>query len=186
METTRKTINHFVLVHGICQGAWSWYKLIPLLKMGGNRVTAIDLGGCGINPNTIEDVSSFYDYCRPLMDFFNSQLEEENERVVLIGHSFSGLCISYAMQIFPQKISVAVFVSAYMPKSNFAPADLIFEVIRNLFISISLFFFFFNFDDSQLFPCFLIIFYVDLIFIFLPVLQEKFSRFIYGLQIYFQ
>lgn len=135
-------MKHFVLVHGICQGAWCWYKLIPLLKIAGHRVTAIDLGGCGISPKTIEDISSFYDYCQPLMDFFNSlpQPEEENERVVLIGHSFSGLCISYAMQIFPQKISVAVFVSAYMPKSNFPPADLIFEVIPILFISISVFF----------------------------------------------
>lgn len=132
METRMMIKNHFVLVHGICHGAWCWYKVIPLLKMAGHKVTAIDLGACGIHPKKIEEISSFYDYSQPLMEFLDSlpQKDEEKEKVVLVGHSFSGLCISYAMQNFPQKISVAVFVAAYMPKSNNPPADLIFEFFK--------------------------------------------------------
>lgn len=39
----------------------------------------------------------------------------QDEKVVLVGHSYGGLPISLAMESFPQKILVAVFVSAYMP-----------------------------------------------------------------------
>nr|GEY13375.1 hypothetical protein [Tanacetum cinerariifolium] len=37
------------------------------------------------------------------------------EKVVLVGHSFGGLSISLAMEKFPEKISLAVFLSAFMP-----------------------------------------------------------------------
>ncbi|GKE74188.1 salicylic acid-binding protein 2-like protein [Tanacetum coccineum] len=37
------------------------------------------------------------------------------EKVVLVGHSFGGMSISLAMEKFPEKISLAVFLSAYMP-----------------------------------------------------------------------
>ncbi|GLT49958.1 hypothetical protein SLA2020_234790 [Shorea laevis] len=29
--------SHFILVHGVCHGAWSWYKLKPLLESAGHR-----------------------------------------------------------------------------------------------------------------------------------------------------
>ncbi|RVW61289.1 Methylesterase 10 [Vitis vinifera] len=38
-----------------------------------------------------------------------------DERVVLVGHSLGGLAISQAMEKFPEKVSVAVFVTASMP-----------------------------------------------------------------------
>ncbi|KAI5678219.1 hypothetical protein M9H77_09169 [Catharanthus roseus] len=120
--------KHFVLVHGLCHGAWCWYKLIPLLRKFGHKVTALDLGGCGIHPKNVEEISSFFDYTKPLLDFMDSLPQEE--RVVLVSHSFSGLCISLAMQNFPQKISVAVFISAYMPKFNDPPANLILEFFK--------------------------------------------------------
>lgn len=129
--------KHFVLVHGLCHGAWCWYKLIPLLRKFGHKVTALDLGGCGIHPKNIEEISSFFDYTKPLLDFMDSLPQEE--RVVLVSHSFSGLCISLAMQNFPQKISVAVFISAYMPKFNDPPANLILEVIYFIKIMYKLF-----------------------------------------------
>lgn len=39
--------KHFVLVHGLCHGAWCWYKLAPLLEAAGHRVTAVDLAASG-------------------------------------------------------------------------------------------------------------------------------------------
>ncbi|XP_027152367.1 methylesterase 10-like [Coffea eugenioides] len=59
----------------------------------------------------------------------NWQLPDE-EKVVLVGHSYGGLCISLAMQSFPQKISVAVFVSAYLPHFKEPPVVFIQEVVN--------------------------------------------------------
>ena len=105
--------KHFVLVHGAGNGAWCWYKLVPLLKLLGHRVTALDLGSSGVNPKRLDELASVYDYVQPLMELVASL--PQDEKVVLVGHSYGGLPISLAMESFPQKILVAVFVSAYMP-----------------------------------------------------------------------
>ncbi|XP_021731702.1 salicylic acid-binding protein 2-like [Chenopodium quinoa] len=108
--------KHFVLVHGSCLGAWSWYKLLPLLKSSGHTVTAIDLAASGINPLQPNDLQSISEYFQPLADLMVSL--PSDERVILVGHSLGGLAISHAMQHFPDKISAGVFVTAQMPGPN--------------------------------------------------------------------
>ncbi|PHU10525.1 hypothetical protein BC332_22385 [Capsicum chinense] len=41
-----------------------------------------------------------------------------NRKVVLVGHELGGLAISKAMETFPEKISVGIFVTALMPGPN--------------------------------------------------------------------
>lgn len=117
--------KHFVLVHGICHGAWCWFKLATLLKSAGHRVTALDLGSGGINSKRLDEVDSISDWLQPLMDFMASLPQEE--QIILVGHSYGGIAISLAMESFPEKISVAVYVSAFMPNLVFPPATLVQE-----------------------------------------------------------
>ncbi|XWS45327.1 hypothetical protein CRYUN_Cryun15aG0126900 [Craigia yunnanensis] len=119
--------QHFVLIHGTCHGAWCWYKLVSLLKTAGHQVTALDLGASGVDPKRLEEITSFSDYLQPLMDFLASLPDEPDHKVILVGHSYAGLCISIAMERFPKKISVAVFVAAYMPHHSSPPGTLIQE-----------------------------------------------------------
>ncbi|XP_041015822.1 salicylic acid-binding protein 2-like [Juglans microcarpa x Juglans regia] len=114
MEPPRPSISkHFVLVHGSCLGAWSWYKLLPLLKSSGHNVTALDLAASGVNPVQLSDLRSISDFFRPLRNFMETL--PPHERVILVGHSLGGLAISQAMESFPSRISVAVFLTALMP-----------------------------------------------------------------------
>ncbi|KAI5439187.1 hypothetical protein KIW84_024825 [Lathyrus oleraceus] len=115
--------RHFVLVHGACHGAWCWYKVVALLKSSGHKVTALDMAASGIHPKQVHELDSIEDYYEPLVEFVRSLPEEE--RVILVGHSFGGICISMAMELFPKKIAVAVFVAAIMPSP-----DLCFMTIR--------------------------------------------------------
>ncbi|OIT33601.1 PREDICTED: salicylic acid-binding protein 2-like [Nicotiana attenuata] len=108
-----KASKHFVLVHGVCHGAWSWYKLVALMRSSGHNVTALDLGASGINPKQVLEIPRLSDYFSPLMVFMASL--PAHEKVVLVGHSFGGFAVSKAMESFPEKISVAVFVTAGMP-----------------------------------------------------------------------
>ncbi|XP_070012860.1 methylesterase 10-like [Nicotiana sylvestris] len=120
--------KHFVLVHGFCFGAWCWYKLVNLLQQTDHKVTALDLGASGINMKQLKEIVSITDYVQPLMDFMVSL--PHDEKVILVGHSYGGLCISLAMEAFPQKISAAVFITAYMPNHKDPPALLIQEFFR--------------------------------------------------------
>jgi alpha-beta hydrolase superfamily lysophospholipase len=105
--------KHFILVHGLCHGAWCWYKLVPMLRAAGHRVTAIDLAASGAHPARMDEVASFEDYSRPLIDAVADA--SDGERLVLVGHSFGGLSVALAMEKFPRKVAVAVFVTAAMP-----------------------------------------------------------------------
>jgi len=121
--------KHFVLVHGACLGAWSWYKLIPPLKSYGHNVTAIDLAASGINLVRVSDIQTFSDYSKPLIDFMESI--PSTQKVILVGHSLGGASISQAMELFPKKISVAVFVTATMPGPSLPLSEIAQRVIHN-------------------------------------------------------
>ncbi|XP_050204925.1 salicylic acid-binding protein 2-like [Mercurialis annua] len=112
--------KHFVLVHGAGGGAWVWYKVKPRLEASGHRVTVLDMAASGKHPKTYKEVHSFNEYNEPLMQFMGSL--HENEKVILVGHSLGGMNLALAMEIYPQKISVAVFVSAVVPDTLNQPS----------------------------------------------------------------
>lgn len=120
MEFDQKLQKHFVLVHGACHGAWSWYKLKPLLESAGHRVTALDLSASGINTKHIQDLRTFYDYTLPLLELMASI--PPHQKVILVGHSLGGLNIALAADKYPEKVLVAVFLAAFMPDSIHAPS----------------------------------------------------------------
>ncbi|VVB05183.1 unnamed protein product [Arabis nemorensis] len=104
--------------------------LAAKLKFDGQRVTAVELGGSGIDTRRLDEVRSVSEYLEPLMSFMESVPEEE--KVVLVGHSYGGIGISLAMERFPTKISVGIFLSAYMPHHDFPPSVLIQEYFKRL------------------------------------------------------
>ncbi|XP_073065239.1 methyl jasmonate esterase 1-like [Primulina eburnea] len=112
MEGDKKQ-KHVVLIHGAGHGAWCWYKVATLLRSRRFHVTALDMAASGVNTQPLSELSTYSDYSRPLMELLEALPPEES--VVLVGHSMGGICISLAMEKFPQKIDVAVFVAASMP-----------------------------------------------------------------------
>ena len=125
--------RHFVLVHGAGHGAWSWYRVLTLLKSAGHKVTALDLAASGIHPKQAHELRSLSDYLEPLMEFMASL--PAGERVILVGHSFGGVCNSVAMEKFPEKVSVAVYATALMPGPDFDFSAVYDEVLFSLSLS---------------------------------------------------
>ncbi|KAL3722217.1 hypothetical protein ACJRO7_034568 [Eucalyptus globulus] len=115
--------RHFVLVHGAGGGAWYWYKVAMRLKSAGHRVTGLDLSGAGL-----DTISTIHDFMRPLMELMASL--PQDEKVILVGHSYGGFCISLAMERFPEKVEVAVYIAAFIPRPKIPPALLMQELFR--------------------------------------------------------
>ncbi|KAI5082944.1 hypothetical protein GOP47_0002687 [Adiantum capillus-veneris] len=115
--------HHFVLVHGLGHGAWCWYKITTLLQQAGHHVTSVDLTSNGIDKVVADTVTSLPQYLQPLTEF----LANTNDTVILVGHSLGGSSISYAMELFSEKIEKAIFLAALMPSNNqtFVPADVL-------------------------------------------------------------
>ncbi|GLT39048.1 hypothetical protein SLA2020_132560 [Shorea laevis] len=112
--------SHFILVHGACHGAWSWYKVKPLLESAGHRVTALDLAASGINMKVIQDVHTMHQYTEPLLEILAAL--PSGEKVILVGHSLGGVNLALAMDKFPEKISVGVFMAAFLPDTSHRPS----------------------------------------------------------------
>ncbi|XP_027362660.1 pentatricopeptide repeat-containing protein At3g50420 [Abrus precatorius] len=127
MAEKQRDEKHFVLVHGLGHGAWYWYKLKPLLESSGHKVTALDLAASGINTHSIEDIHTFSDYSKPLLEFLASLAP--NEKVVLVGHSFGGMTIALAMDKFPEKTALGIFLAAFAPDTQHTPSYVLEEYI---------------------------------------------------------
>uniref|UniRef100_A0A5B7B8Q4 AB hydrolase-1 domain-containing protein n=1 Tax=Davidia involucrata TaxID=16924 RepID=A0A5B7B8Q4_DAVIN len=138
----------FVLIHGEGFGAWCWYKTIALLEDSGLLPTALDLTGSGIDLADTNSVTTLVDYSKPLIDYLQNL--PEDEKVILVGHSSGGACISYALEHCPQKISKAVFLCATMVSDGQRPFDVFAEELGSaeLFIQESKFLIYGNGRDK--------------------------------------
>ncbi|KAD4585677.1 hypothetical protein R6Q59_035807 [Mikania micrantha] len=117
--------KNIVLIHGEGFGAWCWYKTITLLEESGMTPTALDLTGSGIDLKDTNNVTTLEEYSKPLIDYLQSL--PEHDKVILVGHSSGGACVSYAMEQFQEKISKAVFLCGTMVSNGQKPFDVFAE-----------------------------------------------------------
>ncbi|WP_176560333.1 alpha/beta fold hydrolase [Brevibacillus dissolubilis] len=106
-------MSTYVLVHGAFHGAWCWQKVVPLLEAAGHQVIAVDLPSHGEDQTPPSEVT--------LKDYTNrvcSVLDEQTEKVILVGHSFGGLVISQVAEYRPDKIQTLVYLAAILPMNN--------------------------------------------------------------------
>ncbi|KAL6012523.1 hypothetical protein ACLOJK_003012 [Asimina triloba] len=108
----------------------AWCKPWRMVLVQGHQVTALDLTGCGADPTRPEEIHSIHDYVRPLMEKLESL--PPHEKVVLVGHSFGGLCLSLAMEKFPDRVALAIFATAFMPDLANPPSRLLLENLERL------------------------------------------------------
>ncbi|XP_041004403.1 putative methylesterase 14, chloroplastic isoform X2 [Juglans microcarpa x Juglans regia] len=121
----RMITKKFILIHGEGFGAWCWYKTIALLEESGLLTTALDLMGSGIDLTDTNSIATLAEYSKPLIDYLQGL--PEDEKVILVGHSSGGACISFALEHFPQKISKAIFLCATMVSNGQRPFDVFAE-----------------------------------------------------------
>ncbi|KAJ3696006.1 hypothetical protein LUZ60_001383 [Juncus effusus] len=133
MENSDSNSKHIILIHGACHGAWCWYKVVPLLHSAGYKVTVPDMAASGRDERKISEVLTFRDYCEPLLEIMRAI--PSDEKVMLVGHSLGGLNIALAMEDFSEKISVAVFLTAFMPDCNSPPSNSIDEFSQGSWVS---------------------------------------------------
>ncbi|KAL0733771.1 hypothetical protein Bca4012_009981 [Brassica carinata] len=124
----KESKKRFVLVHGLCHGACTWYKVKTQLVAAGHSVTAVDLAASGINMTRLEEIQTLKDYARPLLDTLSSV----EDKVILVAHSMGGIPISLAADIFPRKIAAIVFLTAFMPDTSNTPSYVYEKLIRSV------------------------------------------------------
>jgi pimeloyl-ACP methyl ester carboxylesterase len=113
----------YVLVHGGWHGAWSWNKLMPVLKTNGIPAMALDLPGCGDDKMAPDDVS-----LRAYVDAIINTCSKIEGPVVLLGHSSGGVPVAQAAEdLGGDKVRAIVFLDAFMPSDG----ESVFSIVEN-------------------------------------------------------
>ncbi len=104
----------YVFVHGAWLSAKCWEKVIPLIEAAGHKTVAVDYPGHGKNKDMPIEEQSMETYTQYLV----KTLSEQEEPVILVGHSMGGMSISQAASRIPEKVRKLVYVTAFLPKSG--------------------------------------------------------------------
>ena len=99
----------FVLIHSAWLGAWQWEAVKNILESKGHTVITPDLAGHG-NDKTIPAEITMDNYVNTV----TSILDEQDEAVILLGHSFNGITVSRAAELRPEKVKKLVFLTAFL------------------------------------------------------------------------
>ena len=111
-----------IFVHGalVFDGAWWWHRMVePLAALGlGSR--AVELPSCvappGASGETVGDMYADADAVRAALD-------EEDEPIVLVGHSYGGMVITDAASGY-ENVSHLVYLTSVMPEHDETMASL--------------------------------------------------------------
>ncbi len=90
--TISSNSDTIVLVHGSCHGGWCWNKLIPFLKRHHNEIHAPTLTGLGERSHLLYENINLSIHIKDIIQVFEYQNLHD---VVLIGHSYGGMVISW-------------------------------------------------------------------------------------------
>ncbi|OVA13706.1 hypothetical protein BVC80_1767g29 [Macleaya cordata] len=113
-------VLHFVLVHGVGGGGWCWYKIRCLMESSGYKVSCIDLKSAGIDSTDPDSILTFDEYNQPLIDFLSTlPPDNQEEKIILVGHSAGGVSVTHAIHKFGKKIHLAIYVAATMLRLGF-------------------------------------------------------------------
>ena len=102
-------MSTYILVHGAWHGAWCWHKVAPLLRSAGHSVYTPDLPGHGKN-RSAGNVITTTDYVNSL----HALVLEQNQPVILVGHSMGGMVISQLAELIPDKIRTLVYLAGFL------------------------------------------------------------------------
>lgn len=108
----------YVFVHGGWHGSWCWKKVVPLLREKGHSVFAPDLPGHGEDKMPLAAITP-----ERVMQCIYDILDEQEEQVILVGHSSGGMLITEAARRRPEKIKALVYLAAFLlPAGVFPPS----------------------------------------------------------------
>ncbi len=104
-----------VLVHGAWGGAWAWRRVLGPLREAGHRVFAVSVSGTGERAHqSPKDIT-----LQTHIDDVKAVIEcEELSRVLLVGHSYSGMVITGVADQMADRLAGLVYVDAVVPTSG--------------------------------------------------------------------
>lgn len=101
----------YVLVHGAFQDSSGWDDVTPLLEAAGHTVVVVSLPGRGEDASPEQSLTGY-------RDIIIEAINQQDQPVILVGHSFGGISISEVAEAIPDRIASLVYLAAYLPQNG--------------------------------------------------------------------
>ncbi|MGV0850044.1 alpha/beta fold hydrolase [Mycolicibacterium phlei] len=115
-------MSTFVLVPGMCHGAWCFETLTEPLRAAGHRVLAVTPTGVAERAHLLHTGVNLDTHITDVVSVINSYA---GEPVVLVGHSYGGMVITGVADRVPDHVDALVFLDAVVPHDGESCADLV-------------------------------------------------------------
>ncbi|AFU12495.1 alpha/beta fold hydrolase [Bacillus toyonensis] len=106
-------MSTYVLVHGAWQGEWAWELVKPQLEALSHTVITLDLPGSGKDTNPSQNIT-----LDSYVDAVTATINQQTEKVIVVGHSMGGIVITQTAELIPNKIDKLVYLCAFLPQNG--------------------------------------------------------------------
>ncbi|HDR7948698.1 TPA: alpha/beta fold hydrolase [Bacillus toyonensis] len=106
-------MSTYVLVHGAWQGEWAWELVKPQLEALGHTVITLDLPGSGKDTTPSQNIT-----LDSYVDAVTATINQQTEKVIVVGHSMGGIVITQTAELIPNKIDKLVYLCAFLPQNR--------------------------------------------------------------------
>ncbi|GGN31043.1 alpha/beta fold hydrolase [Streptomyces fuscichromogenes] len=111
----------YLLVHGAWHSGECWERVVPLLTAAGHRVYAPSLTGHGEKAGLLGPDVGLDTHVADVVGLIK---DEDLTDVVLVGHSYAGLVVSWAANEVPDRVGHLVYLDAMVPEHGETAADI--------------------------------------------------------------
>ncbi|WP_137145264.1 alpha/beta fold hydrolase [Mycolicibacterium sp. CR10] len=125
----------YVLVPGMCHGAWCFEDLAASLRSVGHHVLAITLTGVAERSHLMSGAVNLDTHITDVLAAIENDTAAGDE-LVLVGHSYGGMVITGVADRIPDRVDSLVFLDAVVPHDGEACWDLVNDEERQWYVKV--------------------------------------------------
>ena len=134
MKDMNKTTT-YVLIPGMCHGAWCFDELTASLRSAGHHVLAITLTGVAERSHLMPGAVNLDTHITDVLSAIENDTAAGDE-LVLVGHSYGGMVITGVADRIPGRVESLVFLDAVVPYDGEACWDLVNDEERRWYVKV--------------------------------------------------
>jgi pimeloyl-ACP methyl ester carboxylesterase len=129
------TATTYVLVPGMCHGAWCFDALSDSLRSVGHRVLTVTLTGVAERSHLMPGAVNLDTHIADVVAAVENSADA-GDQLVLVGHSYGGMVITGVADRIPRRVDSLVFVDAVVPLDGEACWDLVNDEERAWYVDV--------------------------------------------------
>lgn len=125
----------YVLIPGMCHGAWCFDDLTASLRSAGHHVLALTLTGVAERSHVMPGAVNLDTHITDVLAAVDHDTAAGDE-LVLVGHSYGGMVITGVADRIPHRVDSLVYLDAVVPHDGEACWDIVNDEERDWYVKV--------------------------------------------------